>query len=124
MRILLIQQNFPGQDKHLGPALDARGDQVVALTPTTTKPARWKGVDVLPYKISRGNGKAGHPWPLDLKTKVIRREACYDAAIELRDRGFNPDVIRAHHGWGESMFLKDVWPHVRIGLYCELYHRA
>ena len=22
------------------------------------------------------------------------------------------------------MFLKDVWPHARIGLYCELYHRA
>jgi glycosyltransferase involved in cell wall biosynthesis len=124
MRILLIHQNFPGQYKHLGPALAARGDQVVALTPKVTKPARWKGVDVLPYKISRGNGKAGHPWLLDLETKVIRGEACYDAAIELRDRGFNPDVILAHHGWGESMFLKDVWPHARIGLYCELYHRA
>ncbi len=68
--------------------------------------------------------RAGHLWLLDLETKVIRGEACHDAAIELRDRGFNPDVILAHHGWGESMFLKDVWPHARIGLYCELYHRA
>ena len=33
MKILLIHQNFPGQYKHLGPALAARGDQVVALTP-------------------------------------------------------------------------------------------
>src|SRR5690606_3830221 len=25
-------------------------------------------------------------------------------------------------GWGESLFLADVWPDARIGLYCELYH--
>ena len=28
MRILLIHQNFPGQYKHLGPALAKRGDEV------------------------------------------------------------------------------------------------
>ena len=79
---------------------------------------------MVPYAISRGNGKNGHPWVTDLETKVIRAEACYLAAVRLRDSGFTPDVILAHHGWGESMFLKDVWPSARIGLYCELYHRA
>jgi len=79
---------------------------------------------VVPYAISRGNGKNGHPWVTDLETKVIRAEACYLAAVRLRDSGFTPDVILAHHGWGESMFPKDVWPSARIGLYCELYHRA
>jgi len=59
MKILLIHQNFPGQYKHLGPALAARGDQVVALTPKVKKPARWQGIDVVPYAISRGNGKMG-----------------------------------------------------------------
>ena len=61
---------------------------------------------------------------IDLETKIIRGEACYDAAVKLRDSGFSPDVILAHHGWGESLFLKDVWPNARLGLYCELYHRA
>lgn len=46
MRILLIHQNFPGQYKHLGPALAARGDQVVALTPKVKKPANWNGVRI------------------------------------------------------------------------------
>jgi glycosyltransferase involved in cell wall biosynthesis len=124
MRILLIHQNFPGQYKHLGPALAARGDHVVALTPKVNKPTKWKGVDIVPYAIAKGNGKGGHPWVLDLETKVIRAEACFDAAVALRERGFYPDVILAHHGWGKSMFLKDVWPNARIGLYCELYHRA
>jgi hypothetical protein len=93
MKILLIHQNFPGQYKHLGPALAARGDQVVALTPKVKKPARWQGIDVVPHAISRGNGKNGHPWVTDLETKVIRAEACYLAAVRLRDSGFTPDVI-------------------------------
>lgn len=33
MKILLIHQNFPGQYKHLAPALVQQGHQVVALTP-------------------------------------------------------------------------------------------
>ena len=89
---------FPRQYKHLGPALAARGDQVVALTPKVKKPARWQGIDVVPYAISLGNGKNGHPWVTDLETKVIRAEACYLAAVRLRDSGFTPDVILAHHG--------------------------
>ena len=116
MRILLIHQNFPGQYKHLGPALAARGDQVVALTPKVKKPANWNGVRILPYGISRSSAKNAHPWVIDLETKIIRGEACYDAAVKLRDSGFSPDVILAHHGWGESLFLKDVWPNARLGL--------
>lgn len=124
MKVLLIHQNFPGQYKHLGPALAARGDQVVALTPKVDKPVLWNGIRVLPYKIRRGSSRDAHPWILDLETKIIRAEACYDAAVQVKAQGFNPDVILAHHGWGEPMFLKDVWPQARMGLYCELYHSA
>lgn len=124
MRVLLIHQNFPGQYKHLGPALAARGDEVVALTPKVKKPATWKGIRVIPYHIKRSSSKDAHPWMIDLETKVIRAEACYDGAMRLKEAGFEPDVILAHHGWGESMFLKDVWPNARVGLYCEFYHLA
>ena len=69
MHILLIHQNFPGQYKHLGPALAKRGDEVVALTPKVKKPVNWNGVRVLPYSISRGSTKDIHPWVVDLKPK-------------------------------------------------------
>lgn len=124
MKVLLIHQNFPGQYKHLGPALAARGDQVVALTPNVKEPGVWNGVRVLPYRFHRRSSENVHPWVGDLETKVIRAEACFDAAVALRARGFVPDVILAHHGWGEPMFLKDVWPNARMGLYCELFHSA
>lgn len=123
-KYLLIHQNFPGQYKHLAPALAARGDQVVALTPKVEKVAKWQGVTLLPYKYAGKPAQGLHRWLVDFETKLIRGHSCYRAAMALRARGFSPDVILAHHGWGESLFLKDVWPEARLGLYCELYHTA
>ena len=40
----------------------------------------------------------------------------------MKEGGFEPDVIVAHHGWGESLFLKDVWPKAKLGLYCEFFY--
>lgn len=122
MKILFIHQNFPGQFKHLAPALVAAGHDCTALTLRVKEAVLWNGVQVLPYAIKRPSGQGVHPWLADTETKVIRGEACYRAAIALRDGGYIPDIIVAHHGWGEPMFLRDVWPDARIGLYCELYH--
>ncbi|MEZ5714664.1 MAG: glycosyltransferase family 4 protein [Paracoccaceae bacterium] len=124
MKILFIHQNFPGQYKHLAPTLAAQGHQCVALTLRVDKPVKWNGVQVLPYKVGRSSGQAVHPWLVDLDTKITRAESCFHAARALRDQGFSPDVILAHPGWGESLFLKDVWPEARVGLYCELYHQS
>jgi glycosyltransferase involved in cell wall biosynthesis len=44
--------------------------------------------------------------------------------MDLRRRGFRPDVIFAHIGWGEALFLKDVFPAARVLLYCEFFYRA
>ena len=124
MNVLFIHQNFPGQFKHLAPALAERGDRVVVLTPRVKEATRWKGVMVLPYTVSGASSRDIHPWLADFETKLLRGKSCYDAACDLKRRGFSPDVIVAHHGWGESLFLKDVWPDARLGLYCELYHRS
>ena len=124
MNILFIHQNFPGQFKNLAPALAARGDRCVALTLRVEKPTNWKGVQVLPYKIRRKPGEGVHPWLVDLNTKLHRAESCLVAAIELKEKGFTPDIIVAHPGWGESLFLRDVWPEARIGLYYELFYQA
>jgi glycosyltransferase involved in cell wall biosynthesis len=44
--------------------------------------------------------------------------------MQLRRRGFRPDVIFAHIGWGEALFLKDVFPAAKILLYCEFFYRV
>ena len=124
MKILFIHQNFPGQYKHLAPLLAAKGHQCVALTLRVKKPTKWNGVQMIPYSLPKRSGQNLHPWLVDLDTKVTRGEACWRAARKLKEQGFAPDLILAHPGWGEAMFLHDLWPEARIGLYCELYHHA
>ncbi len=125
MRILFIHQNFPGQFKHLAPALAADpANEVVALTMQGGAPAQWNGVRLIHYAAARSSTKNVHPWVGDFETKTIRGEAAFRACLALRDTGFVPDAIIAHPGWGESLFLKEVWPQTRMGIYCEFYYHA
>lgn len=124
MKILFIHQNFPGQFKHLAPALAAMGHDCIALTLKVDEPTTWQGIRVLPYTLPKRSAQVVHPWLVDLDTKVTRGEACWRAARQMADQGYVPDLILAHPGWGESMFLRDLWPKARMVLYCELYHEA
>jgi len=121
MKILFIHQNFPGQYKHLAPALAARGHEVVALGITSSAA---EGVTVLKYKPTRSTSKNIHPWITDFETKVIRAEASALALIELRDKGFTPDVVCVHPGWGESLFVKDVYSEAKIIAFHEFYYHG
>jgi glycosyltransferase involved in cell wall biosynthesis len=123
MNILFVHQNFPGQFPHLAPALAAQGHRVLALH-INAAPAL-PGVEAVRYQVTPPPGGArAHPWLQDLDTKVHRAEAAWLKASELRASGFEPDVIVAHPGWGESLFLKEVWPAARLGIYCEFYYRS
>ena len=121
--ILIVHQNFPGQFKHLAPALVRQGHRVTATTLQKAPPAEWNGVRLAPYPISRGSTQGIHPWVSDFETKVIRGEAFFRKALELREQGYVPDAVIAHHGWGETLFIKDVWPETRLGIYCEFYYQ-
>lgn len=124
MRILFIHQNFPGQFPHLAPALAARGHQVVATTLQQVNVTEWQGVRLVPYSVSKGTTQGIHPWAAETETKIIRGEACFRACLQLKRQGFCPDVIIAHPGWGETLFIKDVWPQTKLGIYCEFYYHA
>lgn len=121
MNILFVHQNFPGQFMHLAPALGADpAHQVVALS--LRNPRNMPGVRIVRYGLSQGTTKGIHPWVADMEAKVIRGEAAYRAALALRQEGFQPDLIMAHPGWGEALFLKEVWPSARLCIYCEFFY--
>jgi len=124
MNILFIHQNFPGQFKFLAPALVKRGHTVIAMSMQKTTTPEWEGIRILTYAAMRGTTPNVHPWISDFETKTIRGEACFRIAIKLKNQGFNPDVIVAHHGWGESLFLKEVWPLAKLGIYCEFFYQT
>lgn len=120
MNILFIHQNFPAQYKHLAPALAEQGHQVIALGRTK---ADIPGVTVIPYPYLRDPTADIHPLAQEHEVKVIRGEAVASVCRELLDKGFAPDVVYVHPGWGEALFLRDVYPAAKIIVYCEYYYR-
>ncbi len=121
MNILFVHRGFPAQFAHLAPALARLGHNVVALTLAPPDSIQHGDVKVVRYEVARASSPQIHPWVIDFETKIIRAEACLRAAAKLKSSGFSPDVIVAHHGWGDSLFLKDVWPDAKMGIYCEQF---
>lgn len=122
MKILFVHQNFPGQFPHLAPALVASGHHVLALT--DEKNERTSPVKTLRYKSPKTvetDGDLGRPY----SNFTERGYMAARGARALRDRHkYTPDVIIAHSGWGESLFLKEIWPNAKLLIYAELMYRT
>jgi glycosyltransferase involved in cell wall biosynthesis len=123
MRILFIHQNFPGQFRHLAPALAAQGHEVTAMTMVRNAPSHWQGVRLVSYRVARGSTPGIHPWIADIESKTIRGEACFRECLNMKATGYEPEVIVAHPGWGESLFVKQLWPAAKLGIYCEFFYK-
>lgn len=123
MHILIIHRGFPGQFKHLIPALQKRGDEVWAISLPKHKNKIMHDVNYAAYKPSKGNGKDTFHLVSELESKIIRGEAVATVANKLRRKlGFYPDLIIGHPGWGEMLFLADIWPKTPQLHYVEFYH--
>jgi len=126
VKILFVHQNFPGQFLHLAPALAARGHQIRALTDEGNSRSAPEGVQVMRY---RSPGPRPDPGVARLGTTFAqmtdRALAAARAARQLRDRhGYVPDLVFGHVGWGETLFLREIWPEARLAVYAELYYAA
>ncbi|EXI71066.1 MAG TPA: glycosyltransferase family 4 protein [Candidatus Accumulibacter phosphatis] len=128
MRILFVHHNFPGQYRHLAPALaDSPANEVVAIGEEAGI-RRIQGfhprVRLLGYPQPQGASRQTHHYLRSSEAAVRRGQSVARLALELRRHGFVPDVICAHPAWGEALFLKDVFPAARLLLYLEFFYRG
>ena len=122
MKLLFVHQNFPGQFPHLAPALQKRGHDVLAMT--DMKNQRPSPVQVVKYKTP-DKMTCSQPMALSYAEHVERGLMAARGARALRDRhGYTPDVIFGHSGWGETLFLREVWPEAKLLVYAELLYRT
>ncbi len=113
MELLLIHQNHPGQFRDLTPALERRGHRVLGLGATS----RGQRLD---YAWQAPALPAGLADPL-LETNLHRAVRVQERCLELRGQGYRPQAVLAHSGWGELLYLRDVWPEAVLIAYPELY---
>ena len=126
MRVLFVHQNFPGQYIHIVQRLAQQGGhQIVALGIQSMDTSRMvpDSVHYFRYPLKRGNAEDAHPLVVETESKVIRAEAVAEAAWRLKGKGFVPDLICVHPGWGEALFLRTVWPEVPMLSYQEFFYQ-
>lgn len=121
VRILLLHQNFPGQFRHIARAWSLRPDCEVVGLGRDTAPGM-PGVRWYKYRLHRPPGQAQHPYLRQMEIAVLHGQAVARALDRLRRRGFVPDVVIAHPGWGETLYLREVFPDTRLIHFCEWYY--
>jgi glycosyltransferase involved in cell wall biosynthesis len=123
LKLLFVHQNFPGQFLHLAPEMERRGHDVRAIADAAN------GVGEL-VPTRRYSFK---PEPVDAKLARLGRNYTVMSdrgvvvarlARQMRAEGYVPDVIFGHSGWGETLFLKEVWPEAKLLVYAEFYYRG
>lgn len=119
MQILLVHQNFPGQFRDLAPRLIQRGHQVVAMG-QRPMPKVPPGLQYLQYEPLADGGARQLADP-DLEQNLKRGARVQAQAKRLKEKGFEPDAVVAHSGWGEALYLREVWPRAILLAYPELY---
>jgi glycosyltransferase involved in cell wall biosynthesis len=114
---------MPGQFRHLAANLasDTR-NRVVFLTKRGDR--MLAGVERAVYATARSPSPHAHHYLHQFEGAVLHGQAVSRACLELHQQGFVPDLVVAHPGWGESLFVKDIWPASPLLNYGEFYYRA
>lgn len=118
MRVLLIHQNFPGQFRHLAPALAAGGHQVAAIGNRGDR-------DLPGVRLLNAGGSVGEELRQPSAEARCQRQFVQGRRVavqlqRLAAEGWQPDVVVGHPFWGDLLFLDDVFPQVPLVALMEL----
>ena len=122
MNFLFVHQNMPGQYREMVLWLAGRGGHRIVFLTQRKPPPAIDGVQAVTYRPHRVAGKDAYGLSRVWEDAAGAGYGAALAARKLREDGFTPDIIIGHSGWGELLFLKQVWPDVPIlGLF-EYYY--
>jgi glycosyltransferase involved in cell wall biosynthesis len=113
MNYLFIHQNFPAQYQHVVRHLAAQPDNRVYFI-TQPNDNAMGGV----YKVTYPRDQRGfvncHAYSAEIDRAIYTGANVAEVCRYLETQGFTPDLIVGHSGWGETLFVKDVFPDVPL----------
>ena len=121
MKLLFIHQNFPGQYVHVVRYLQEAGHSVAFISQRHDKEIA--GIRMLQY-LPAPIAPMVRSYVNDLEGGILNGLAVARMCEGLKREGFTPDIVVGHTGWGELLFVKDVWPTVPLLGYFEFFYRS
>jgi len=122
LKFLFVHQNFPAQFVHIVRHLvAAKRHEIVFISEPNLNTI--EGVRKVPYAHPALDIQQTHIAARELDNGVRRAEAVYRTAFGLKHLGYMPDIIIGHHGWGEMLNLRDLWPDSPMLGYMEFYYQ-
>ena len=124
MVYLFIHQSFPGQYVHVIRRLLEQADNTVHFISQPSDVAI-DGVQLHLYTPDKNAQVSCHPLTVDLDNAIRNGASVAEICRRLHhEQGFYPDLVVGHGGWGETLFVKDVFPDAAVLTYFEFYYHA
>src|SRR5262249_39139250 len=113
MNYLFIYQNFSAQYIYVVRHLPSQpGNSIYFIShPNANSMA---GVHKITYPKDERERVNCHAYSVEFDRAIYAAANVADLCRELRSKGFRPDLIVGHSGWGETLFVKDIYPDVPL----------
>jgi len=119
MKILFLHRNFPGQFRYLAPALaQDKENEVVFIT--NAHNGQIPGVKKHVYNLKREVPANCHRYLRFYEECINHGQSAAELALQLKQAGFYPDIVYGHT-WGQTLFMKDVFPESKLLGYFEWF---
>ncbi len=124
MKLLFVHQNMPGQYRELIAWLVQQGGHEISFLTQRTGLVL-PGVRTVSYRAHHQPGPQAYGLSKDWEAAAGTGLGVAMAARQLqRNEGYRPDIIIGHTGWGELLFLKEVWADVPVIGFFEYFYRT
>lgn len=124
--ILFIHQNFPGQYRYLVKHFAEHAQWEVSCV--GEKPHLQRQLHLIPKNINILGYEMPRVAPAEVSSRlqhfashVTRADALEKLLLRQKSKGLEPDVICVHPGWGEGLYLSEIFPEARLIYFFEFY---
>lgn len=118
-----MHPNFPAQFRHVAGALGRdQGNKIVFATKNERPEWVIQGVTKAIYTPSGNSAKDANRLVAPYDEAVRQGEAAHKLLTDLKSKGFRPDLIYGHSGWGNTLYVKDVFPETPLLCYFEWFY--
>lgn len=119
MNILFLHPNFPGQFRDSCEEIARHKCHDVRFLCQTHYGREIKGIKKLVIKGGGSHQFINSNSKNELEVMSRRAYAYSKAFVQLKNMGWNPDVVISHNGWGCGIHVKEIWPHTQMISYME-----